>query len=124
MKRRCLDKRHPFFHNYGAKGIKIDPSWHDFRSFYADMGERPPGTSLDRIDGNLGYSKENCRWATKEQQSFNRATNRLFTIDGETKSLTEWANEYKVNPKLVGGRINRLGWNIKEVLTNPARRTR
>lgn len=73
-------------------GVDLDPIWRDsFAAFVADMGERPDGMTIDRIDGSKGYCKENCRWATPEQQTRNRRITRRFTIDGETKTVAEWA---------------------------------
>lgn len=72
MWRRCTDPMRDDFMRYGGKGITVDPAWGSFETFLSDMGLRPKGRSLDRIDGNLGYSKANCRWATKEQQDWNR----------------------------------------------------
>ena len=72
MKERCRNPKTPGFENYGGRGISYDPRWEDFRAFYADMGERPEGTSLDRIDVNADYHKDNCRWATVGIQNFNR----------------------------------------------------
>lgn len=72
MWRRCTDPRREDYARYGARGITVCEAWKDFRNFTADMGYRPSGLSLDRRDGALGYSKENCRWATKEQQDWNR----------------------------------------------------
>lgn len=78
MKRRCLDSTHKDFPRYGAKGIGISPQWTlSFAAFYHDMGDRPPGTTLDRIDGSKGYSAANCRWATPVEQARNR---RVFTV--------------------------------------------
>ena len=72
MKGRCLNPNDPAYKRYGGRGISIDPLWLSFETFLADMGARPEGTTLDRIDNDKGYSPDNCRWATNAQQNRNR----------------------------------------------------
>jgi len=73
MKARCLNPRHPYWSRYGGRGIAIDPAWRDcFECFLRDVGPRPPGTSLDRIDNDGPYTAVNVRWATAEVQARNR----------------------------------------------------
>ena len=72
MKARCDEPNHPAADYYYDRGITYDPAWSDFETFYADMGERPVGTTLDRENNDLGYSKDNCRWATPKVQANNR----------------------------------------------------
>lgn len=72
MKTRCDNPKANTYINYGARGISYDPRWKEFKNFLEDMGERPENMSLDRIDNEKGYSKENCRWATASQQLKNR----------------------------------------------------
>jgi hypothetical protein len=72
MRQRCTDPKTRNFKNYGGRGIKICERWRTFAAFYADMGNCPPDCSLDRINNDLGYSPENCRWADAVTQSRNR----------------------------------------------------
>lgn len=73
MKSRCYNPNIPTFHHYGGKGILVCDEWlNDFYRFVDDMGARPNSYTLDRINSSLGYSKENCRWASKLEQCLNR----------------------------------------------------
>lgn len=77
MKARCNDPHRDNAQYYFEKGITYAPEWQSFENFLRDMSERPPGMTLDRIDGTKGYSKDNCRWATYYQQRHNRSANRV-----------------------------------------------
>jgi len=73
MKKRCTNKNDPTYEKYGGRGITVCERWlHSFQNFYEDMGERPLNTSIDRIQNDKGYYKENCRWASKSIQQINR----------------------------------------------------
>ena len=94
MKERCLSPKHRSFKNYGERGITICPQWiASFETFLKDMGEAPPGLTLDRRDNDGNYTPDNCRWATPEQQMNNQRTTKFATINGETKAVKYWCQE-------------------------------
>lgn len=108
MRRRCYDKKAPSFARYGGIGITVCDRWRGrFEAFVEDMGERPLGTTLDRIDAALGYVPSNCRWATAVQQANNKRCNRRVTYDGRTQTIAEWARELGINYFSLRSRIDR-----------------
>ena len=111
MRHRC--RRHP---HYAGRGISTCARWDTFEAFLEDMGPCPPGLSLDRIDGALGYFKENCRWATKEQQSQNTYRNVFLTLNGETACIAEWSRRVGIPHNVINWRHTR-GWPIEKILT-------
>lgn len=122
MIRRCHNPSCNVFHHYGGRGISVCDRWRkSFECFLEDMGMPPKGMSLDRIDNEAGYSKENCRWATRKQQSRNTRRNRLLTLNGETMCLAEWAERIGVSAKLLGTRIYTHKWPIEKALTTAPR---
>lgn len=94
MKQRCDNPNYDKYSYYGGRGITYDPRWSDYMAFKEDMGERPANMSLDRIECEKNYCKENCRWATHETQIRNRRIVVKFTHRGITKSLMDWAAEF------------------------------
>jgi hypothetical protein len=121
LKGRCLNTNNNAFHSYGGRGITVCDRWKDsFEDFLADMGPRPsPKHSIDRVNNDLGYSPENCRWATKKEQGNNRRTNVYYEYAGERLQLTTWANRIRINKTTLHMRINRYGWSIEKALTTP-----
>jgi hypothetical protein len=90
MKKRCLNPNHPKYRHYGGRGITVCNEWKEsFDRFVLDMGPRPPGRSLDRIDNDGNYSKENCRWATKGQSNRNRRMGLLVPVTTTTRERLE-----------------------------------
>lgn len=94
IKSRCLNSNVPEFKHYGGRGVSICDRWREsYEAFLEDMGRRPPGKhSIDRIDVNGDYEPGNCRWATHIEQGNNKRCNRLIEINGETKTMAQWAD--------------------------------
>lgn len=126
MKDRCLNPNMPHFHRYGGRGITVCDRWRDsFANFLADMGRRPtPKHTLDRIDNDGPYSPENCRWATRHEQTRRGhrvlANIRALTHDGETMSVAEWAERKGIRPQTLALRLRR-GWSVERALTTSVR---
>lgn len=121
MKRRCDDETCREYKWYGARGIYYCDRWGDFANFLSDMGRRPaPNLTLEREDNSMGYSPENCVWATQKEQSRNTRSNVLLSFSGETKCVSEWAEIHKIDQSTVRLRL-RLGWSVKDALTKPVR---
>lgn len=93
MKARCRNPREPVFNRYGGRGITVCERWLRFENFLADMGERPTGMSLDRIDNSGNYEPANCRWATDLTQAFNQTQTKRVTFRGKLMSFTQAAKE-------------------------------
>ncbi len=103
---------------YLARGITVCDRWLSFETFLADMGERPAGTTLDRINNAKGYEPGNCRWATQRVQSQNKTTARLVTANGETLNVAEWARRMGVSRQVIRHRLE-AGWKPELAVTLP-----
>ena len=120
MIQRCYYTKHHRYKNYGGRGIKVCKQWlkpkgQGFLSFLKDMGEKPEGLTLDRIDNNSNYCLENCRWDTYETQSRNTSKNILITINSRTMCLKDWCVELNINYKTMHKKIRR-GASPKDVI--------
>lgn len=119
MRARCHNTNDADFHLYGARGIQVCQEWQDsFAQFVADMGPRPDGYSIDRVDNDGPYSPENCRWADKYTQSRNRRTTVNITYLGETCCMAVWSAKLGGCPTLVKSRIQK-GWSPIEAVSTP-----
>lgn len=115
MRQRCELKSHDKYKKYGGIGIRVCDRWMSFENFLSDMGERPPGTSLERIDNRGNYEPGNCRWATPKEQAANRGTNVVITYDGKSRCVTEWAEIFGVSARALFHRVSK-GYPVDRVM--------
>ncbi len=117
MKQRCLNSGHAQFKNYGARGISICARWlESFDNFLADMGEKPDGLTLDRINNDGSYSPENCRWATPAEQRLNQRSCVYLEFKGRRMTIAEWGRELGRHQTTIRSRIKR-GYPLELVLS-------
>lgn len=118
---RCTNPKGKYFDRYMGRGITICKEWRNsFENFYKDMGDPPAGHSLDRVNNDKGYSKENCRWATPKQQQNNRRGCIKLTFNQQTKSLVEWSEITNLSRTVIWKRLD-AGWSVEKALTTPLR---
>lgn len=117
MKSRCSNPKSISYENYGSRGISVCDRWQEFENFIEDMGLRPPNRSLDRIDNDKGYFKENCRWVTVQQQSNNKRNNFLIEWCGKKLNCREWEKETGITASVIRERIKKYNWTIEKSLT-------
>lgn len=115
---RCLNLNAHGYENYGGRGILVCDQWLRFSNFFADMGLRPKGTTLDRIDTNGNYEPGNCRWADKKTQRRNsRQRMHYMTIGIETLCLSDWCKRLGLRENLVRYRLSK-GWSVEKSLSS------
>lgn len=107
MRGRCNNKNDKGYKNYGGRGIKICDRWNDFENFLEDMGERPIGKSIDRVDVNGDYLKENCKWSTPIEQANNMRNNVYIEYNGKSQTLSMWSRELNIPRPTLQHRINK-----------------
>jgi hypothetical protein len=118
MKRRCLNPKRNDFYLYGGRGIAVCERWMEFENFLDDMGEKPNGLSLGRIDNSGNYCPENCEWQTSEEQGSNKRNNHIIEFDGKKQTVSQWARFLECNPDVLFCRLRR-GWSETRTLTQP-----
>lgn len=123
IKKRCNNKNSISYKRYGKRGIRC--LWKSFEEFKTDMYEDylkhckkfgKKNTTIERIDNDKNYCKENCKWATYQEQMLNYSRNRIIEFKGIKKPLSAWAKEYNLTYSIVRQRIDKLGWTIEKSL--------
>lgn len=122
MKKRCHNSNSSDYSLYGKRGIKVCARWHSFENFYSDMGDKPEGMTIDRIDCNGDYSPENCKWATASEQARNKRNTVFVTYQGVTKSLHDFCDELSLNCRTVMTRLKQQKWTVERALSTPTGR--
>lgn len=119
MHQRCENENNKSFRNYGGRGIKVCERWESFGEFMNDMGYRPSSRhTIERIDNDGHYSPDNCRWATRHDQSRNTRQNHLIAFNGTTQCLADWAYQLGMSFNTLEKRL-RDGWTEEDALTTP-----
>lgn len=119
MCQRCNNPKHRHYKDYGGRGIQVCKRWLSFNLFLEDMGKRPSiNHSLDRRENDGNYCKDNCYWATKEEQSSNTRVSVKVTINSKTHTISEWCRKLNISPNVVHSRRHR-GWDTTKALTTP-----
>lgn len=119
MMRRCYNKSHQRFKDWGGRGISVCMEWHSVGGFirWAEGHGYRSGLSIDRIDNDGNYCPKNCRWVTTKEQNYNRSDNKLITHNGITRTQSQWAESIGIHPVTLAQRLKR--WSIAKALTTP-----
>lgn len=118
---RCRNPKNRAYVNYGGRGIQVCDEWSDFAVFNKDMGNRPAGYQIDRINNDGNYEPGNCRWVTAKQQQNNKRETRMLEFKGKTQSLGDWSAETGIKWHTLRGRL-RYGWDAERTLTTPVKK--
>lgn len=128
LRTRCNNPKEFAYKDYGGRGIKC--LWKSFEEFRDDMYKSylkhykkfgGKNTTIDRIENDGNYCKENCRWSTFKQQARNRRKNHLLTLKGKTKCISEWTEQFGFSRGVISNRINNLNWSVEKSLTTPVK---
>lgn len=114
MKGRCLNTKDKRYKSYGGRGITICDRWLKFEGFYEDMGDQPNGMTIERIDNDRDYNKDNCKWATMKEQAQNRRTNVILSYKGIDLNVTQWAEKLGINSDKLYYRLKQ-GWSVDRI---------
>lgn len=118
MKQRCDNPNQTEYSSYGGRGISYDPRWSVFAEFFSDMGKCPVGYSIERIDVNGDYTKDNCTWIPLRQQQDNRQGTIYIEYQGERKTLKKWAHDLRIPYRVLKDRLQSQ-WSVKDAFNTP-----
>lgn len=123
IKQRCHNSNNSAYYNYGSRGIRVCNRWlNSFEDFITDMGNRPSHKhTIDRIDNNGDYSPENCRWATRKEQSRNTGRTKIIEWKNEYHCLKDWSKIIGINYSTLQNRF-KGGWSIEKAFTQPVQK--
>jgi hypothetical protein len=114
---RCYYKSAGNYPQYGGRGVEVCAAWRNsFAQFFADMGPREKGQSLERMRNSEGYTPDNCCWASSEEQNSNRSNNIYLWFNGKQQTLSQWSRELGIPPNTLSCRHKRYGNNPAKVL--------
>lgn len=117
---RCRNPKATNYRWYGGRGISVCDRWSSFDAFLEDMGTRPPGCNIERIDNSGNYEPGNCRWATRKEQGRNKRNNVVLSMNGETLCVAEWAERTGIKRHTISARLAK-GWPVDRALSVPVR---
>jgi hypothetical protein len=123
IKERCYNQNSEQYCNYGGRGIDVSDEWLcSYEQFLQDMGRRPSKNhSIERINNDKGYSKDNCKWATTKEQANNKRNNHLITYNGETLNVTQWSEKLNLAYGSLLYRSN-SGWTAEKIFNTPIKK--
>lgn len=123
MIERCRNPKSHSYKDYGGRGISVCDRWADsFKAFVEDMGPRPEGHCIERVDNSRNYEPSNCRWATRKEESWNTRRNYMIEFRGENRCLAEWSGLTGIPYNTLRARVCKYGWDAEKALTTPIKR--
>ena len=121
LKTRFNNDKYVFYHRYGGRGITYCDNWDEFEGFLGDMGKAPTKEhSIDRIDNDGNYTKENCRWATPEEQANNNSANIILEYKGRSKTMATWSKELNLNYDMLRTRFESGKYTVEQAFETPS----
>jgi len=120
IKNRCTNKNVKSYKDYGERGITICDRWLVYENFLADMGRRPKGCSIDRINNEGNYEPDNCKWSTRSEQQNNKRTNHIIEYNGERLNIKQWCTKLNLQYSTILRRCTLPGWTAEQILTTPS----